>query len=155
MLEIKLFNPSWPLRPISGAKVDNIPFTVISTRSFDCRLCSKVFSGVSICSKPFRFVQKITTRGYFSPLLVMGRMGNVGEHGLYGVDGHLPITPHIAQIAHSAHYYFSRLLSPSRPFPKFLFCQSFLARYISSLIPPFSLKSRFFHSMSPRISTSH
>ena len=57
MLEIKLFNPSWPLRPISGAKVDIIPFTLISACSFDCRLCSKVFSGVSICSKPFRFVQ--------------------------------------------------------------------------------------------------
>ena len=39
--------------------------------------------------------------------------------------------------------------------PPFLFIHSFLALYISSLIPPFSLKSRFFHSIKPRISTSH
>jgi hypothetical protein len=57
-----LFHSVWPLRPISGAKVDIIPFTLISACSFDCRLCSKVFSGVSICSKPFRFVQITSQR---------------------------------------------------------------------------------------------
>jgi hypothetical protein len=63
MLEIKLFSSflfSWRMSavPISGAKVDIIPYSFISWRSFDFRQCSKVFSGVSICSNPFRFVQK-------------------------------------------------------------------------------------------------
>ena len=63
MLEIKLFSSflfSWQMStvPISGAKVDIIPYSFISWRSFDFRQCSKVFSGVSICSNPFRFVQK-------------------------------------------------------------------------------------------------
>ena len=62
MLEIKLFAfflISWRMSavPISGAKVDIFLISHISRRSFDCRLCSKVFSGVSICSKTFRFVQ--------------------------------------------------------------------------------------------------
>ena len=51
---------SWRISavPISGAKVDIILISHISRRSFDCRLCSKVFSAVPICSNPFRFVQK-------------------------------------------------------------------------------------------------
>ena len=98
MLEIKLFNPCWPLWPISGAKVVIIPFTVISTCSFDCPLCSKVFSGVSICSKPFRFVQKTTTRGCFFSVVSDGLNGQCGRIGLYGVDGNQPINPKLPKL---------------------------------------------------------
>ena len=64
MLEIKLFSSflfSWRMSavPISGAKVDIIPYSFISWRSFDFRQCSKVFSGVSICSKTMFLLKKL------------------------------------------------------------------------------------------------
>ena len=91
MLEIKLFNPCWPLRPISGAKVVIIPFTVISTCSFDCPLCSKVFSGVSICSKD-------NNERLFFSVVSDGLNGQCGRTGLYGVDGNQPINPKLPKL---------------------------------------------------------
>lgn len=70
-------------------------------------------------------------------------MGFIGLMGLMGW---------IIYYAYYAHYAYHAYLYPAY---LFLFCHSFLALYISSLMPPCSRKLRFFHSISPRIITSH
>lgn len=73
----------------------------------------------------------------------------MGFIGLMGLMGRII---YYAYYAYHAHYaYYAYLQSAYL----FLFCHSFLALYISSLMPPCSRKLRFFHSISPRIITSH
>ena len=116
MLEIKLFSSflfSWQMSavPISGAKVDIIPYSFISWRSFDFRQCSKVFSDVSICSNPFRFVQK---RCFYSKNFFVSHTTSVLQCDL-GVFTIIGLTPQHTQ---------------------FCFYTSFLSPCVSDFFPP-------------------
>ena len=108
MLEIKLFSSflvGWRMSavPISGAKVDIIPYSFISWRSFDFRQCSKVFSGVSICSNPFRFVQK---RCFFSKNFFVSHTTSVlpCDLGVFTIIG--------LASQHTQFYFYTSFLSP-------------------------------------------
>lgn len=71
----------------------------------------------------------------------MGLVGFMGLMGFMGLVGFRPLAPWSP-------------LNPSIPvfhfFSLFLCIHSLRARYISSLMPPFSLKLRFCHSIRPR-----
>ena len=84
-------------------------------------------------------------------------MGLIVLMGLMGLMGWIIYYAYYAHYAHYAYLYPAYHAYHAYLYPAylFLFCHSFLALYISSLMPPCSRKLRFFHSISPRIITSH
>ncbi len=79
-------------------------------------------------------------------------MGFIGLMGLIVLMGFIGLMGLMGWIIYYAYHAYHAYLYPAY---LFLFCHSFLALYISSLMPPCSRKLRFFHSISPRIITSH
>ena len=87
----------------------------------------------------------------------MGLIVLMGFIGIMGLMGWIIYYAYYAYYAHYAYLHSTHSTHSTHLHPPylFLFCHSFLALYISSLMPPCSRKLRFFHSISPRIITSH
>lgn len=101
----------------------------------------RIAEGLVLCGRCVK--TQIHCRAFI--LFSWGFMGCMGCMGLFGFLWDRPIRPinpiHPIKFHHSL--------------PPFRRIHSLRARYISSLMPPFSLKLLFCHSISPRMSTSH